>query len=243
MQPATEPHSITRLPSILTLFSAKGFTQSATCTFTNGSATVHFAGNVFSAVSGTRGRTWRADLSGADEKTALTLLNHILGMPGFVSEAAAEATMIKRKEGIFALTRITQSIADAPARASGMQLRKFLWSFYNGYHLVNLWGMVTALDSEHCRWATKVFAGVLSGLVSEADLKHALVASGEMTRWESSALSHQALDKLQNAEQSLEAALKDLPPSYFHAELASVLRKLSRVNQEVREPGGSVREV
>jgi hypothetical protein len=243
MQPATEPISIARLPSVQELLRTKGFHQSAPDSFTNGSATVHFAGNVFSATPGTPGRSWCADLTGADEQTALTLLNQILGMPQFVSEAAAEATMTKRREVTATLSRLSRSIGDAPESASAVHLRKLLWSLYNGHHLVNLWAMAGALDSEHSRWASEVFSGVLSGLVTEGELKRALTACGEMTRWESQTPSNQALENLVTAERSLEAALKDLPPSYLHAELASILRKLSKVNQEARDPSNQVREV
>lgn len=46
------------------------------------------------------------------------------------------------------LANIAASILEGPETHSGQQLRRFLWSLFNGHHVLNLWTLKGVLDSE-----------------------------------------------------------------------------------------------
>ncbi len=102
-----------------------------------------------------------------------------------------------------ALTRIAQAIRCSPDTGGGVQLRRFLWSLYNMHHLVNLWTLVSRLDQPHSELVAEVLTAALVGNLKEADIKRALLVSGEMERWDRERPSNEVFEGLDQAEQSL----------------------------------------
>lgn len=134
-----------------------------------------------------------------------------------------------------ALTRIAHAIRENPDTGGGVQLRRFLWSLYNMHHLVNLWTLVTRLDQPHSELVAKVLTAALVGDLKEADIKRALLVSGEMERWDRERPSNEALEGLAQAQQFVEGLVKTIPPSRAHTELVCLLRDLAEVNSALRE--------
>jgi hypothetical protein len=134
-----------------------------------------------------------------------------------------------------ALTRIAHAIRSSPDTGGGVQLRRFLWSLYNMHHLVNLWTMVSRLDQIHSEAVAEVLTAALVGDLKEADIKRALLVSGEMERWDQERPSNELLEGLAQAQQSMEGLVKTIPPSRAHTELVRLLRDLAEVNAALRE--------
>ena len=141
-----------------------------------------------------------------------------------------------------ALTKIAQCIRDCPDTGGGVQLRRFLWSLYNQHHLLNLWTLVSRLDSERSALVNEVLRAALVGNLNEDDIKRALLAAGEMVRWDQTQPSTESLRRLGEAENIIERLVGFLPPSRAQTDAVSLLRRFEEVRNEWRlasqeEPG------
>ncbi len=132
-----------------------------------------------------------------------------------------------------ALTKIAHCIRDCPDTSGGVQLRCFLWSLYNQHHLVNLWTLVSRLDSERSALVNEVITAALVGNLKEDDIKRALLVAGEMRRWDEVQSSSETLQRLEEAESLVAGLVRAFPPSRAHTELASLLRRLADVRNEL----------
>ena len=133
-----------------------------------------------------------------------------------------------------ALTGIAATIKEGPGTGSGVQLRRFLWALYNQHHLVNLWRMTAVLDSKRAGWVSEAFAGALVGSLKEDDIKRALLAAGEMERWDQVRPDTETLEKLDEAERIVSDLVRRIPPSHAHTELADLLARFAAVKREIR---------
>ena len=141
-------------------------------------------------------------------------------------------TQIEPSRRELALNRIAQCIRECPDTGGGVQLRRFLWSLYNQHHLVNLWTLVSRLDPELSALVNTVLTDALVGNLKEDDIKRALVASGEMARWEQTHPDIEALRRLDEAEGDVVGLVRSLPPCRAHTELVSILRAFAEVRSE-----------
>ena len=132
-----------------------------------------------------------------------------------------------------ALTKIAACIRDCPDTGGGVQLRRLLWSLYNQHHLVNLWTMVSRLDEERSVLVSEVLTTALVGNLKEADIKRALLAAGEMTRWDETRPSREFLGRLEEAENIVASLARSQPPSRSHTNLVSLLRHFAEVRGEL----------
>lgn len=132
-----------------------------------------------------------------------------------------------------ALTKIAQCIRDCPDTGGGVQLRRFLWSLYNQHHLLNLWTLVSRLDSERSALVNEVLTAALVGNLKEDDIKRALLAAGEMTRWDETRPSSETLRRLEESESIVADLVRSLPPSRAHTDLVSLLRRFADVRGEL----------
>jgi hypothetical protein len=127
------------------------------------------------------------------------------------------------------IDRIAEFIKDSPDTSGGVQLRRFLWSLYNMHHMVNLWNLVSRLSGEPAECVTDVLQSALNGELTETEIKQALLASGEMARWDQSFVDDEICERLDEAQRALEGAIRNLPPSYEHTELVRLSRKLEEL--------------
>ena len=130
-----------------------------------------------------------------------------------------------------ALTKIAHCIRDCPDSGGGVQLRRFLWSLYNQHHLVNLWTLVSRLDSERSALANEVLTAALVGNLQEHDIKRALVTAGEMARWDATQPTTEMQCRLEEAENIVESLARSLPPCRAHTDLAALLREFANVRR------------
>ena len=141
-----------------------------------------------------------------------------------------------------ALTKIALCIRDCPDTGGGVQLRRFLWSLYNQHHLVNLWTLVSRLDSERSALVSEVLTAALVGNLKEDDIRRALLVAGEMARWDETQPTSEIQRHLEEAESIVASLVRSLPPSQAHTDLMSLLRRFADVRSEWRlvsqeEPG------
>ena len=132
-----------------------------------------------------------------------------------------------------ALAQIAECIRECPDTGGGVQLRRFLWSLYNQHHLVNLWTLVSRLDSERSALVNEVLTAALIGSLQESDIKRALLVAGEMNRWDETRPDNEALRRLEEAEHIVASLVRSLPPSRAHTDLVSLLRRFEDVGRDL----------
>jgi hypothetical protein len=168
------------------------------------------------------------------------MVDQMLKMHAFLTDEELTQERADKKSVDRALAGIALTIKEGPDTGGGMQLRRFLWSLYNMHHVVNLWRLTAELDHERAGWVAEVFAGALSGLVKEKDLKRALQAAGEMERWEREHPGQKLLDELQEAENIVAGLMRKTPPSRAHTVLVSLLGRMAEAQQDLREEDSPV---
>ena len=131
-----------------------------------------------------------------------------------------------------ALNRIADCLRDCPDTGGGVQLRRVLWSLYNQHHLVNLWTLVSRLDGERRAWVAEVLTAALVGTLREEDLKRALLAAGEMGRWEETQPSDETVCRFEEALDIVTQLVRVLPPCRAHTDLVALLRRFGDVKLE-----------
>ena len=218
----------------IAFLASKGFHPSLPDTFSNGKATIRIRGNNLIADPGNGDKCWQSDIADAEETSITLVVGQLLKLPSFRTDADLAKERAERQRLEQALDGIAASIKEGPDTGGGVQLRRFLWSLYNQHHLVNLWRMTASLDSQHAAWVSQVFAGAMTGLLKEHDLKRALAASGEMRRWDSERPDTEALRKLEDAEHLVSGLARATLPSRSHTQIADLLGQFSKTRQILR---------
>ena len=224
------------------LLAGKGFVKAAGNTFSNGKALIRVDGTHFSADPGGEDTTYKMDFRNADRQTVTFMVGQILNMHAFLTEEELAQERAEKKSEDRALAGIALTIKEGPDTGGGMQLRRFLWSLYNMHHLVNLWRLTTELDHERSGWVAEVFAGSLSGLVKDKDLKRTLQAAGEMERWDKEHSGEGVLAELQEAENLVAGLTRKVSPGRTHTVLVSLLGRLGEAQRDLREEALPVTE-
>ena len=222
METQTAKSSLAVQPWFVDLMAANGFQPSQPGTFSNGKATVQIRGTRLIADPGDGGKRWESDIGGANRETLTLVVSQLLKMRPFLSGAELALERSQRERCVQALDGIAESIRQGPDTGGGVQLRKVLWSLFNQHHLVNLWRVTAALDSQHAAWASEVFGGMLAGHLREDDLKRALTASGEMNRWDREQPGTEARRKLQHAQNIITDLALATIPSRAHTEITDL---------------------
>jgi len=148
---------------------------------------VHFEGTRLVAIPGDGSRTWRSEVGSVPPEGVVALLDAFLTTPPFLSQQEIDRRLARTHAAKIALDRIVEIIREAPDAAPSLELRRFLWSLFNGRHLLNLWRLRHALDRQQSGWATEVLTAWMNGHVSEEHLRRALTDSGEMERCDAAA--------------------------------------------------------
>lgn len=218
---------------LVAFLNEKGFERHSETTFSNGNATLTFERDRFTAHPKDSNRVWSTNLEDADPATIKLLLQQILRMRPFLSDSEIEKDRLETERGRQALIGIANTICQGPDTHSGVQLRRFLWSLYNGHHLVNLWRMISVLDAQRSAWVCEVFAGAVRGLLQEDDIKAALTNSGEMRRWDETRPSGEQLDSISEAERAIHSVLRTLAPCRSHVEFKHAYDALSEAQNAI----------
>ncbi len=108
-----------------------------------------------------------------------------------LNEFAREMQRIKeQKESVSsqklgeALETITDYLKTGWSTGGGRRLRQFIWSLWNGYHLINLYDLSSALDARLTDAVIVVFNAEMVNALSEDQKRRVMKESGELTRWE-----------------------------------------------------------
>ena len=161
------------------------------------------------------------------------MLESFLKMRPFLTEADLTQERAEKHRIERALTGIAATIKEGPDTGSGVQLRRFLWALYNQHHLINLWRMTAVLDSRRAGRVSEVFAAAFVGVLKEDDIKRALLAAGEIERWDREQPDTEALRALAEAERIISELIRRIPPSRAHTELVDLLSRFAAVKREI----------
>lgn len=91
---------------------------------------------------------------------------------------------IPRDELLSALETITHALSQHWSTGGGTRLRRFVWSLWNGWHLLNLFDLCAGLDCELGDAVIVVFRAQMVGALTEEHKRRVLTQSGEFDRWE-----------------------------------------------------------
>jgi hypothetical protein len=169
-------------PLVRECLNAHGFETTDKGQFSNGRATVQFAGTSLVATPTKGFKAWRSDLSSASPEAVLALLKGLLATPPFLSQQEIDRRLERTHAAKIAIDRIVEVIRERPETPNSLELRRFLWSLFNGHHAMNLWTLRNSLDAQQAGWTTELFAAWMDGHVPEELLRRALTDSGGMNR-------------------------------------------------------------
>jgi hypothetical protein len=83
-----------------------------------------------------------------------------------------------------ALETISEYLKTGWSTGGGRRLRQFVWSLWNGYHLINLYDLSSGLDGRLTDAVIVVFHAAMVDALSEDQKRRVLKESGEFARWE-----------------------------------------------------------
>ena len=116
----------------------------------------------------------------AGDTTACSTLNSTLQMRA----AKARLKSVSPEELDAALSTVTEYLRTGWTTGGGRRLRQFVWSLWNGWHLVNLFDLSHGLDGAQTDAVVTIFRAAMVGALKEDHLRCLLAESGEMRRWE-----------------------------------------------------------
>ena len=214
---------------------SRGFQRTTPTSFTNGRAIIRLDGTVLHAIPGDGTKTWRSELNEAPPGAIRQLLMTVLSVPSFLSQAELDQRASRQRVAQKALQNIAASIREHSDTHSGQQLRRFVWSIFNGHHAFNLWRMKDVLDSQHNGWVVEVFKSWMEGHLPEKAIRDALGASGEMDRWDTIRLRAPEQRRLADAMDAVTDLLNSTAPSRPVTELTQANGLLRQVMDCLRE--------
>jgi len=108
-----------------------------------------------------------------------------------LSEFGREMQRVKvRKDSVSqqklqeALATISDYLKTGWSTGGGRRLRQFVWSLWNGFHLINLYDLSSGLDGRLTDAVIIVFHAAMVDALSEDQKRRVLKESGEFARWE-----------------------------------------------------------
>jgi hypothetical protein len=165
---------------ILSWFLQKGGAD----TYTNGRARFEIRGSLLIAHPDDGGRPWQTRLDAGTPSALGEALALLLKTPGFQSDAQIIRLNTRRQQAGEALRHLCTEITNDPESHSSVQLRRLLWTMYNGHHLVGLWQLRYHLNPRQQAAVNVLVIAWMEGHVSEDTLRQGLIESGEMDRWD-----------------------------------------------------------
>jgi hypothetical protein len=115
------------------------------------------------------------------EKEQQQALDDVAREMRLVAERRESVSRAKRDQ---ALETICNYLKTGWSTGGGKRLRQFVWSLWNGFHLVNLSYLASGLDNRNSDAVIVVFNAAMVGALNEDHLRRVLTESGEFARWE-----------------------------------------------------------
>ena len=94
----------------------------------------------------------------------------------------ANLKSVSREELDAALSKVTEFLRINWTTGGDRRLRHFVWSLWNGWHLVNLFDLSHGLDATLTDAVVTLFHAAMVGALTEDHLRCLLAESGEMRR-------------------------------------------------------------
>jgi len=113
----------------------------------------------------------------ADRKAALEEFHAVM------RESEARLKSLSPEELDSALSTLTEFLRSNWTAGGGRRVRQFVWSLWNGWHLVNLFDLSHGLDNKLADAVVTIFRAAMIGALTEDHLRWLLTESGEMRRW------------------------------------------------------------
>ena len=108
-----------------------------------------------------------------------------------LNEFAQEMLRVKKRRESVSMKQLNEALATISnylntgwSTGGGRRLRQFVWSLWNGFHLINLFDFTSGLDSRLGDAVIIVFNAAMVGVLSEDQKRRVLKESGEFARWE-----------------------------------------------------------
>ena len=243
MPPSFAPSCFYDHPVIRECLEAHGFQRISPVESSNGRAVLRLETRVLVAIPGDGKRAWRCDTTQVPPEAMSEVLNTVLSTASFLSQSELDRRAGRLDAAKVALNRIVEWIRKDPETHSNRQLRRLLWSLFNGSHLLNLWRLKDVLDPPRASCAVQVFTAWMDGDVSEEALRHALNDAGEIDRWDSIQLRPDERTRLDHAIDTVNDILRTTPPGVAHSALAraaSLLRQAAETPPESGPPAPGV---
>lgn len=121
-----------------------------------------------------------------------------------------------------ALATITDALTHHWSTGVGTRLRRFIWSLWNDWHLVNLFELCSGLDYLLGDAAVVIFRAQMVGALTEDHKRTVLKLSGELARWEEA-----------RAETPEDEDVLYPPPSLGRDDLSRLARSVSQLAKRV----------
>lgn len=207
----------------------RGFHSTGPGTFSNGRAQFQILGNQLTALPGNGTVAWRGDVTEADTATLRFVLQTLIDSPSFQSQTQISRQAARREQAAAAVHLVTTTITEDPDSRTGVHLRRFLWSLYNGHHALSLWRLRDNLDARHQGAVTLLFAAWMQGDLPDDTLRQALTDSGEMDRWDELRLTPAQKELLGTATNTVTQLLATLPPSGLYPDITRANALLRQV--------------
>jgi hypothetical protein len=98
-------------------------------------------------------------------------------------ESEARLKSVSPEELDRALSTVTEFLRCSWTTGGDRRVRQFVWSLWNGWHLVNLFDLSHGLDNKLTDAVVTIFHAAMMGALTEDHLRCLLTESGEMRRW------------------------------------------------------------
>lgn len=121
-----------------------------------------------------------------------------------------------------ALATITDALTHHWSTGGGTRLRRFIWSLWNDWHLVNLFDLCSGLDYLLGDAVAVIFRAQMVGALTEDHKRTVLKRSGEFDRWEKA-----------RAETPEDEDVLYPPPSLGSDDLSRLARSAERFGQRM----------
>ena len=144
--------------------------------------------------------------------------------------AKARLQSISPEELNAALSTVTDFLRTSWTTGGGRRLQHFVWSLWNGWHLVNLFDLSYGLDGTLTDAVITLFRAAMVGALKEDHLRCLLTESGEMRRWEEAERETPGFEVLDPPPPLDADALRRL------AESATRLEQLEDASSSLEEP-------
>ena len=118
------------------------------------------------------GQTWNGDAEALD------------ALENMLTEQERRRDSVPPDELQGALDVITDYLQSGWVTGGGRRLRQFVWSLWNGHHLLNLFDLSSGLDSRLTDAVLITFRAAMLGALQEGSMRRLLQQSGEFARWE-----------------------------------------------------------